>query len=79
MQVYLPEAMYEQVKARDLRVSELLQHAVRAELRRQDLLAKTDRYLTELITEVGTPSTAQRAHAAGLVRRLSRRSDRKAG
>ena len=53
MQVYLPEAMYEQVKARDLRVSELLQHAVREELRRQDLLARTDRYLADLIAEVG--------------------------
>lgn len=39
MQVYLPEAMYREVKARGLAVSELLQKAVEVELRRQDLLA----------------------------------------
>jgi post-segregation antitoxin (ccd killing protein) len=56
MQVYLPEAMYERVKARGLRVSAPLQKAVQAELRRQDLLAETDRYLADLIAEVGAPS-----------------------
>jgi post-segregation antitoxin (ccd killing protein) len=60
MQIYLPEAMYKQVKARGLPVSELLQKAVQAELRRQDLLAETDRYLAGLIAEVGAPSTSQR-------------------
>jgi hypothetical protein len=79
MQVYLPEAMYEQVKARGLRVSELLQKAVQAELRRQDLLAETDRYLGHLIAEVGSPSAAQSARAAAVARRLSRRALRKAG
>ena len=52
MQVYLPEAMFDQVKARGLRVSELLQKAVAAEMRRQDLLAETDRYLDDLLKEV---------------------------
>jgi post-segregation antitoxin (ccd killing protein) len=79
MQVYLPEAMYQQVKARGLPVSELLQKAVRAELHRQDLLAETDRYLADLIAEVGAPSAAQRARAAAVARRLSRRPVRKAG
>ena len=79
MQVYLPEAMYEQVKARGLPVSELLQKAVRAELRRQDLLAETDRYLADLIAEVGAPSAAQRTRAGAVARRLSRRPVRKAG
>jgi post-segregation antitoxin (ccd killing protein) len=79
MQVYLPEAMYEQVKARSLPVSELLQKAVRAELRRQDLIAETDRYLGDLIAEVGAPSAAQRARAAAVARRLSRRALRKVG
>ena len=73
MQVYLPEAMYEQVKARGLPVSELLQKAVQAELRRRDLLAETDLYLADLITEVGAPSAAQRARAGAVARRLSRR------
>jgi len=79
MQVYLPDAMYKQVKARSLPVSELLQKAVAAEVRRQDLLAETDRYLADLIAEVGAPSPAQRSRARALARRLTRRSIRKAG
>lgn len=79
MQVYLPEAMYEQVKTRGLPVSELLQKAVRAELRRQDLIAETDRYLSDLIAEVGAPNASQRARAATVARRLSRRAVRKVG
>lgn len=79
MQIYLPEAMYKQVKARGLPVSELLQKAVQAELRRQDLLAETDRYLTDLIAEVGAPTPAQRARAGAVARRLVPRSVRKAG
>ncbi len=79
MQVYLPDAMYKQVKARSLPVSELLQEAVRAELRRQDLLAETDRYLAGLIAEVGAPSIAQRTRAAAVARRLAQRPVRKAG
>ena len=79
MQVYLPEAMYEQVKARGLPVSELLQKAVQAELRRQDLLAETDRYLADLIAEVGAPSATQRARAVAVAWRLSRRPVRKVG
>lgn len=69
----------EQVRARGLPVSELLQKAVAAELRRQDLLAETDRYLTALAAEVGTPSAAQRARASGVARRLAGRPARKAG
>jgi hypothetical protein len=79
MQIYLPEAMYKQVKARGLPVSELLQKAVLAELRRQDLLAETDRYLSELIADVGVPNRAQRARAEAVVRRLAQRSVRRAG
>lgn len=79
MQVYLPEAIYAQAKARGLRVSELLRKAVQAELRRQDLLAETDRYLADLIAEVGAPTAAQRARAGAVARRLSRHPNRKAG
>jgi hypothetical protein len=60
-------------------VSELLQKAVQAELRRQDLLAETDRYIKDLVKEVGPPTTAQRTRAAAIARRLARRSVRKAG
>ena len=79
MQVYLPESMYEEVKARGLPVSELLQKAVAAELQRQDLLAETAKYLKDLVREVGAPSAAQRARAHAMAQRLSRRSARKAG
>jgi len=79
MQVYLPQAMYEQVKARGLPVSEILQRAVRVELRRLDLLAEANRYLTDLVAEVGAPSAAQRARAGVVARRLARRRVRKAG
>ena len=48
MQVYLPDDLYAVVKKRRLPASELLQKAVRAELRRLDLLAETDRYLADL-------------------------------
>ena len=78
MQIYLPEAMYQKVKSRNLRVSELLQMAVEAELRRQDLLAETDRYLTDLIAEVGEPSIAQRERSGVTARRLARRTVRRA-
>lgn len=70
MQVYLPDDLYEQVKKRGLPASELLQKAVRAKLRRQSLIAETDRYLADLIAEVGEPSADDHARAEALVRRL---------
>src|SRR5262245_36470978 len=56
MQVYLPDSLYRAVKERGLPASELLQEAVQAELRRQELNAAADTYLAELIAEVGKPS-----------------------
>ncbi len=79
MQVYLPESMYEQVKSRGLPVSELLQRAVAAEVRRQDLLAETDRYLKDLVAEVGEPTSVQRNRAGNIARRAARRTTRRAG
>jgi post-segregation antitoxin (ccd killing protein) len=79
MQVYLPDDLYQLVKQRGLPASELLQKAVRAELRRLDLLAETDRYITELVEEVGPPTAAQRSRADAVARRLARRPTRKAG
>jgi post-segregation antitoxin (ccd killing protein) len=72
MQVYLPDDLYEQAKACGLPVSELLQKAVRAELARLELLTETDRYVADLVAEVGQPTTVQRARAAAVVRRLAR-------
>jgi len=78
MQVYLPDHLYREVKARDLPASELLQNAVRAELRRLDLLAETDRYLEQLSDRVGEPTSDERARARSLAQRLARRANRKA-
>jgi post-segregation antitoxin (ccd killing protein) len=75
MQIYLPDDLYNQVKARRLHASELLQNAIRAELRRQDLMAAADDYLAELVAEVGEPSAAQRSRAAAVVRRLGSRAE----
>jgi len=78
MQVYLPDDLYEQVKTRRLPASELLQEAVRAEVRRQDLLSETDAYLAGLVAEVGEPSPQERARAEAIARRISARRTRQA-
>lgn len=70
MQIYLPDELYEQVKARGLPASELLQEAVRAELHRQELLEHTDAYLAELVAEVGEPSPRELARAEAIARRI---------
>jgi hypothetical protein len=73
MQVYLPDDLYEQVKARRLPTSELLQEAVRVEIRRQDLLGETDTYLAGLLAEIGEPSPRERARAEAIARRTAAR------
>jgi hypothetical protein len=78
MQVYLPDDLYEQVKTRQLPASELLQEAVRAEVRRQDLLAETDTYLAELLAEVGEPSPREQARAQAIARRIASRRNQQA-
>jgi post-segregation antitoxin (ccd killing protein) len=72
MQVYLPDDLFDQLKARGLPASELLQHAVRAELRRQALIDETDVYLDELIDEVGEPTANEIARAEAIARQLRR-------
>lgn len=79
MQLYLPDDLYDLVKARGLPASELLQNAVRAEVRRLDLLAQTDQYVARLIAEVGPPTAQDRDHAVSVARRLKRRRTRRAG
>ena len=78
MQLYLPDDLYELVKAHGLPASELLQNAVRAEVRRLELLAENTRYLAELEQEVGEPTPAERARAKAAVDRITKRSRRKA-
>jgi hypothetical protein len=70
MQVYLPDDLYQQLKERGLPASELLQEAVRAELRRQELLEQSDAYLAELVAEVGEPSPRELSRAEAIARRI---------
>lgn len=70
LQVYLPDELYRVVKERQLPASELLQGAVRAELRHLELLEATDRYLSELVDEVGEPAPASVARAERLAQRV---------
>ena len=78
MQVYLPEPLYAEVKSRKLRVSELLQEAIRVEIRRRDLVSEGQRYVAELRAEVGESDPADVAWARDLARRLARRDERAA-
>lgn len=70
IQVDLPDHLYVSVKERGLSPADLLQAAIRDELRRQELNAETDKYLAELIDEVGEPSEAAMAKAEALVSRI---------
>jgi post-segregation antitoxin (ccd killing protein) len=79
MQVYLPDDLYNAVKARRLPASELLQNALRAELRRLDLLEEGDRYLHELLSQTGAPRAAERARARAVAARVARQARRRAG
>jgi hypothetical protein len=79
MQVYLPDDLYKLVKKGRLPASELLQDAVRAEVRRRELIREADRYVGDLTSEVGEPSTRQRARAAAIAQRVVERRPRKTG
>lgn len=74
MQVYLPDALYREVKERGLPASELLQEAVAAEVRRRELDRRAEEYLSDLIAEVGAPSEAELARADAIARRLQERA-----
>jgi len=72
IQVYLPDDLHRALKARGLPASELLQEAVRAELRRLDLLDRTADHRGALVAEVGEPGRADRERTALVARRLDR-------
>lgn len=78
LQVYLPDDLYRELKARELPASELLQEAVRAELRRLELGEELEAYVRELKAEVGEPSAEERARGRAIVERITRR-DRRTG
>ena len=79
MQVYLPDDLYAVVKERQLPASELLQDAVRAELRRLALQAASERDTDILAAQIGEPSAQVRGRAVALARRVAARMNRKAG
>jgi hypothetical protein len=79
MQVYLPDDLYALVKEHRLGASELLQNAVRAEVRRLDLLAETDRYVADLTSQVGSPGPRESARAKVVAERIAKRVARKVG
>ena len=79
MQVYLPQALYEAVKAHGLSASALLQEAVRTEIRSRELLAASQKYTADLTAETGMPLARQRARAAAAVRRIAARFEGQAG
>jgi post-segregation antitoxin (ccd killing protein) len=70
MQVYLPDDLYKLVKKGHLPASELLQGAVRAEVRRRQLLAEGEKYVAELVAEVGEPTVRQRLRASATTRQI---------
>ena len=80
MQIYLPDDLYEAVKDGGLPASELLQQAVRTELRRRELVARSEQYTADLAKRIGRPTVRQRAKAAAVAQRIAaRRAERKVG
>jgi hypothetical protein len=74
----LSNDLYAKVKDQHLPASELLQQAVRNEVRRREQVVAGDAYIAELVAQVGAPSIRALARAAALARRIADRS-RKAG
>jgi post-segregation antitoxin (ccd killing protein) len=70
VQVYLPDDLYAELKQRKLPASELLQEAVRAEVRRQKLIDEADAYLKEAIDKYGEPDPEDIAWAEEFVREI---------
>jgi len=62
------------LKQRGLPALELLQIALRAELERQDAHSETDKYLDELMAEIGEPSEQDRSQADAIARRVRERA-----
>jgi hypothetical protein len=75
MQIYLPEELYGELKRRKLPASELLQRAVRAEIRRLDLIDAAGEYLQELIAKTGEPVPEDLAWAEELAQRAKAHLD----
>jgi hypothetical protein len=70
MQIYLPDDLYAEVKARNLRASELLQQAIRAEIRREEQVQAMAEFVQDAIHEYGEPSPTAIARAEELAARI---------
>jgi hypothetical protein len=70
MQIYLPDDLYAEVKSRKLPASELLQEAIRAEIRREDQVHAMAVFVEETIREFGEPSPEALARAEELAARV---------
>jgi hypothetical protein len=70
MQIYLPDDLYAEVKSRKLPASELLQEAIRAEIRREDKQMAMAEFVAATIREFGEPSPEDIARAEELVARI---------
>jgi hypothetical protein len=70
MQIYLPDDLYAEVKTRKLPASELLQRAIRAEIRREELILAAGEFLEDAIHEYGEPSPEDLARAEEFAARV---------
>ncbi|GAA1664771.1 hypothetical protein GCM10009745_03170 [Kribbella yunnanensis] len=70
MQIYLPDDLYAEVKSRKLPVSELLQGAIRAEIRREELILAMEEFLEDALHEFGEPSSEALGRAEDLAARI---------
>jgi hypothetical protein len=70
VQVYLPDDLYAELKARKLKASKLFQQAVREELHREHLRDEAGKFIEELEAEVGEPSPEAVAWAEDLTDRI---------
>jgi len=78
LQVYLPDDLYREVKARGLPASELLQIAVRTVVERAETLEALDDYIAELEAELGIPSSQQSSRAEAVVNAIRAHQSRPA-
>jgi hypothetical protein len=63
MHVYLPDDLYVQLKEAGMSASQLLQDAVRREIRLRELNRRTDEYLAEMDALYGPPTPEEIAEA----------------
>jgi hypothetical protein len=72
LQVYLPDELQGELRARGLSASKLLQDALHREIRQAELDKAVDRYLKRLDTELGPATEAEKAEAEEWAERVSR-------